>query len=104
MSQLDRFKRSSWQVPLRIFLSFLDLPRWTRERDRRQLGFSFRLEFALGGCWWSLDFRAFAADIRSVNSRQSIVLIGMLGAGKSSVGRCLERQTGLARFDTDELV
>jgi shikimate kinase len=32
------------------------------------------------------------------------VLIGMMGAGKSSVGRCLERRTGLARFDTDELV
>src|SRR5437868_14255943 len=28
----------------------------------------------------------------------------MMGAGKSSVGRCLERRTGLARFDTDEMV
>ena len=28
----------------------------------------------------------------------------MMGAGKSSVGRCLQRRTGLARFDTDELV
>ena len=27
-----------------------------------------------------------------------------MGAGKSSVGRCLQRRTGLARFDTDELV
>jgi shikimate kinase len=35
---------------------------------------------------------------------KSIVLIGMMGAGKSSVGRCLERRTGLARFDTDEMV
>jgi shikimate kinase len=35
---------------------------------------------------------------------KSIVLIGMMGAGKSSVGRCLQRRTGLARFDTDELV
>lgn len=35
---------------------------------------------------------------------RSIVLIGMMGAGKSSVGRCLQRRTGLARFDTDELV
>jgi shikimate kinase len=35
---------------------------------------------------------------------KSIVLIGMMGAGKSSVGRCLEQRTGLARFDSDELV
>ena len=27
-----------------------------------------------------------------------------MGAGKSSVGRCLQRRTGLARFDTDEIV
>lgn len=27
-----------------------------------------------------------------------------MGAGKSSVGRCLERRTGLARIDTDEAV
>src|SRR5712691_9499351 len=27
-----------------------------------------------------------------------------MGAGKSSVGRCLARRTGLARFDTDEIV
>ena len=27
-----------------------------------------------------------------------------MGAGKSSVGRCLQRRTGLARLDTDELV
>lgn len=35
---------------------------------------------------------------------QSIVLIGMMGAGKSSVGRALERRTGLPRFDMDELI
>jgi shikimate kinase len=28
----------------------------------------------------------------------------MMGAGKSSIGRCLQRRTGLARFDTDEIV
>jgi shikimate kinase len=39
-----------------------------------------------------------------VTSARSIVLIGMMGAGKSSVGRCLERRTGLRRFDTDEMV
>src|SRR5882724_12154323 len=39
----------------------------------------------------------------SVNFARSIVLIGMMGAGKSSVGRCLERGTGLSRFDTDEI-
>jgi len=35
---------------------------------------------------------------------RSIVLIGMMGAGKSSVGRCLRRRTGLAGVDTDEAV
>jgi shikimate kinase len=28
----------------------------------------------------------------------------MMGAGKSSVGRCLEERTGFARFDTDDVV
>ena len=28
----------------------------------------------------------------------------MMGAGKSSVGRCLQRRTGLALFDTDKIV
>ena len=35
---------------------------------------------------------------------KSIVLIGMMGAGKSSVGCCLQRRTKLALFDTDEIV
>jgi shikimate kinase len=35
---------------------------------------------------------------------KSIVLIGMMGAGKSAVGRCLQQQTGFAQFDTDEMV
>jgi shikimate kinase len=35
---------------------------------------------------------------------QSIVLIGFMGAGKSSTGRALARRTGLPRFDTDEMV
>ena len=39
-----------------------------------------------------------------MNAAKSIVLIGMMGAGKSSVGRCLQRRTGLARLDTDEMV
>ncbi|HEV3394264.1 MAG TPA: shikimate kinase [Chthoniobacterales bacterium] len=39
-----------------------------------------------------------------MNSVKSIVLVGMMGAGKSSVGRCLQRRTGLARLDTDEIV
>jgi shikimate kinase len=34
----------------------------------------------------------------------AIVLIGFMGAGKSSVGRTLARMTGLGRFDTDEIV
>lgn len=37
-------------------------------------------------------------------SVKSIVLIGMMGAGKSTVGDCLQRRTGLKLFDTDELV
>jgi shikimate kinase/3-dehydroquinate synthase len=35
---------------------------------------------------------------------RSIVLVGMMGAGKSSVGRCLHRRTGLVLHDTDEIV
>ena len=39
-----------------------------------------------------------------VHAAKSIVLIGMMGAGKSSVGRSLQRQSGLARLDTDEML
>lgn len=35
---------------------------------------------------------------------QSIVLIGFMGAGKSSTGKALARKTGLPHFDTDEIV
>jgi shikimate kinase len=35
---------------------------------------------------------------------RSIVLIGMMGAGKSSVGNCLHERTTLGLFDTDEIV
>lgn len=35
---------------------------------------------------------------------QSIVLIGFMGAGKSSSGKALGRKTGLPLFDTDEIV
>jgi shikimate kinase len=35
---------------------------------------------------------------------KSIVLIGMMGAGKSSVGRCLCQRAGLELFDLDEAV
>src|SRR5678815_5458266 len=34
----------------------------------------------------------------------SIALVGMMGAGKSSVGRCLNRRTGVALCDTDEII
>ncbi|PYL60732.1 MAG: hypothetical protein DMF24_09270, partial [Verrucomicrobia bacterium] len=37
-------------------------------------------------------------------SAKSIVLIGMMGAGKSCVGRCLQRRTKLAFVDTDDIV
>jgi shikimate kinase len=33
-----------------------------------------------------------------------MVLVGMMGAGKSSVGDCLRRRTSLRLFDTDEIV
>jgi shikimate kinase len=40
-----------------------------------------------------------------VNCRnESIVLIGMMGAGKSSVGRCLQLRTKLALVDIDDVV
>ena len=39
-----------------------------------------------------------------VSSAKSIVLIGFMGTGKSSVGGILEKQTGFHRFDTDEMV
>ena len=35
---------------------------------------------------------------------KSIVLIGMMGTGKSLVGKLLEKKTGFARFDTDEMI
>jgi len=35
---------------------------------------------------------------------QAIVLIGFMGSGKSSVGRCLAEKTDLPRYDTDEMV
>ena len=35
---------------------------------------------------------------------KSIVLIGMMGAGKSSAGHCLQRRTKLRLIDTDEIV
>jgi shikimate kinase len=35
---------------------------------------------------------------------QSVVLIGFMGAGKSSAGKALARKTGLPLFDTDEIV
>jgi len=35
---------------------------------------------------------------------KSVVLIGMMGAGKSSVGRCLQRRTGLDMYDVDDIV
>ena len=34
----------------------------------------------------------------------SIVLIGMMGAGKSSVGCCLQRRTNLPLVDTDKII
>jgi shikimate kinase len=39
-----------------------------------------------------------------VNLARSIALIGMMGTGKSVVGKALEEKTGLPRFDTDEII
>lgn len=39
-----------------------------------------------------------------VNLAKSIVLIGMMGTGKSVVGKVLEEKTELHRFDTDEMI
>ena len=35
---------------------------------------------------------------------KSIVLIGMMGAGKSSVGRCLQQRTKVTLLDTDDII
>jgi shikimate kinase len=37
-------------------------------------------------------------------NKRSIILIGMMGAGKSSVGRTLQLRTNLPRFDLDEMI
>ena len=37
-------------------------------------------------------------------ANRSIVLIGFMGTGKSSVGRQLARATGWPRFDTDQMI
>ena len=51
------------------------------------------LEIAVARRYWGMN-----------STGESIVLIGMMGAGKSSVGRCLQRQTRLALLDTDDIV
>src|SRR3954471_5373856 len=54
---------------------------------------------------YSLPFQpACPTAYSAMLSPRSIVLIGMMGAGKSSVGRYLEHRTGLRRFDIDEIV
>jgi len=63
----------------------------------------YRSLFAERGAATSFQPAAPAAYC-AVTATKSIVLIGMMGAGKSSVGRALQRRTGLARIDTDELV
>jgi shikimate kinase len=59
----------------------------------------------VGQSFAATPFQAISSAAYCVmNAAKSIVLIGMMGAGKSSVGRALERRTGLARLDTDETV
>ena len=43
--------------------------------------------------YWGVNFQ-----------RRSIAIIGMMGAGKSSVGRCLHCRTGFGLHETDEIV
>ena len=38
------------------------------------------------------------------DAARSIVLIGIMGTGKSVVGKALARKTGLPAFDTDEII
>jgi len=64
--------------------------------SKKQTGRVARDSFACEG---------FRFDIRHViTPNRGIVLIGFMGAGKSSVGYCLEVRTGLQRVDTDELI
>ena len=51
---------------------------------------------------WQCDLRAAYSSV--TEDLHSIVLIGFMGCGKSSVGRLLARELGWPRFDTDELV
>ena len=48
---------------------------------------------------WKLALLFFVTD-----RGKSIVLIGFMGVGKSSIGCCLAERTGLPRFDTDEMI
>ena len=57
-----------------------------------------RLLFGIGA--WHKRLYIFSMTGRG----QSIVLIGFMGAGKSSGGKALVRKTGLPYFDTDEIV
>jgi shikimate kinase len=50
-----------------------------------------------------LDVEVWSLSIVNQPSK-SIVLIGMMGAGKSCVGCCLQRRTKLALVDTDDIV
>jgi len=47
-------------------------------------------------------FYAIMSD--AMDKRTNILLIGMPGAGKSTVGRILSKKTGLTLIDTDELI
>jgi shikimate kinase len=46
----------------------------------------------------------FALRFHMIGRGPGIVLIGFMGAGKSSAGRALARKLGWPRFDTDEMV
>ncbi|HMG05015.1 MAG TPA: shikimate kinase [Chthoniobacterales bacterium] len=48
--------------------------------------------------------RTLALRFQMTGRGQSIVLIGFMGAGKSSAGKALAFKTGLPRFDTDEMI
>jgi shikimate kinase len=48
--------------------------------------------------------RTLALRFQMTGRGQSIVLIGFMGAGKSSAGKALAFKTGLPRYDTDEMI
>src|SRR5947199_7628853 len=92
---IERFDGDTHRVPIRF----------TPHQDGDQR-FRLRHTGSLVAHWFAATSFQVAASTAycNVNAAKSIVLVGMMGAGKSSVGRSLQRQSGLARLDTDEML